>query len=259
MHSRRSVSSLSRRLRHAPRSVCALAFCAVCIAQMPWAGAQGVAAHNCCVQPSGVLQLEAMAQAEVTPDRAVAAFAAVRSGPDVAALNAEVAKLLDSAVKAARATPGMQVQTGSFQTQPRYKVVAGQSQQDGWTVRAQLIVKSADFAAVGRLAGQLAQSLQVESTGSEISTELQARELAKLTQMAIAKYRTQAQAAAHDFGYSGYVLRDVNIGGLQGAAPAPRPMFRAMAAAPMGEQAVPIEAGVQTLGVSVSGSVQLQR
>ncbi len=259
MHPRPFASVHARRLFRWPRMLPALALCAAGIGPVPFAQAQGTSAANCCAQPSGVVQLEAMAQTEVTPDRAVAALAAVRSGPDVAALNAEVTKLLDNAVKAAHATSGVQVQTGSFQTQPRYKVVAGQSQQDGWTVRAQILLKSADFAAVGRLAGQLAQSLQVESTGSEISPELQARELAKLTQMAIAKYRAQAQAAAHDFGYAGYVLREVNIGGLQGAAPAPRPMFRAMAAAPMAEQAVPIEAGVQTLGVSVSGSVQLQR
>ena len=81
----------------------------------------------------------------------------------------------------------------------------------------------------------------------------------RLTQQAIAQYRNQAQAAARDFGYAGYALREVSIGSLQGASPAPRPMFRAMAAVPLGEQAIPIEAGVRALGVTVSGSVQLQR
>lgn len=258
MNSRSFVPSLARRLPGLRRHFPAVALCAACLAAAPLALAQTPLA-TCGAQPAGVVQLEATAHADVTPDRAVAVLAAVRQGSDVATLNAEVAKLLDSAVKAARATPGVQAQTGGFQTQPRYKAVAGQSQQDGWSVRAQIILKSVDFAAAGRLAGQLAQSLQVESTGTEISPELQAHELTKLTQMAIAQYRTQAQAAAHDFGYAGYTLREVNIGSLQGASPAPRPMFRAMAAVPMGEQAVPIEAGVQALGVTVSGSVQLQR
>ena len=236
----------------------AVALCAACLAVTPAALAQ-TPLGDCGARPAGVLQLEATAHADVTPDRAVVVLAAERQGSDVAALNAEVTRLLDSAVKTARATPGVQVQTGNFQTQPRYKVVAGQSQQDGWSVGAQITLKSVDFAAVGRLAGQLAQSLQVQSTGTEISPELQARELAKLTQQAIAQYRNQAQAAARDFGYAGYALREVSIGSLQGASPAPRPMFRAMAAVPMGEQAVPIEAGVRALGVTVSGSVQLQR
>ncbi len=258
MHSRSCVSNPARFGSGLRRQVPAALLCAACLVAAPLALAQTPLA-NCGIQPAGVVQLEATAHADVTPDRAVAVLAAVRQGSDVATLNAEVTRLLDSAVKVARATPGVQVQTGSFQTQPHDKVVAGQSLQDGWSVRAQIVLKSVDFAAVGRLAGQLAQNLQVQSTGTEISPELQAQELAKLTQLAIAQYRTQAQAAAHAFGYAGYTLREVNIGSLQGASPAPRPMFRAMAAVPMGEQAVPIEAGVQALGVTVSGSVQLQR
>ncbi len=258
MHSRSCASNPAQCGSGLRRQVPAALVCAVCLMAAPLALAQTPLA-NCGIQPAGVLQLEATAHADVTPDRAVVVLAAERQGSDVAVLNAEVTRLLDSAVQTARATPGVQVQTGNFQTQPRYKVVAGQSQQDGWSVRAQIMLKSVDFAAVGRLAGKLAQSLQVQSTGTEISPELQARELTRLTHQAIAQYRNQAQAAARDFGYAGYALREVSIGSLQGASPAPRPMFRAMAAVPLGEQAVPIEAGVQALGVTVSGSVQLQR
>ena len=231
------------------------------VAAMPGARAQQAlpAAPLCCAQPAGVVRLVAGASAEVAPDRAVATFAAVRQGPDVAALNTQVAGLLDAAVKAARAVPGVEMQTGGFQTSPHDKVVAGQVQQDGWTVRAQLTVKSADFAALGRLAAQLAQTLQVQGTGTEMSAALQAREQARLAQMAIANFRTQAQAAARDFGYAGYTLREVDVSALQGASPAPRPMFRAMAAASMEAPAIPIEAGLQTLSVTVAGTVQLQR
>lgn len=230
-------------------------------AAVPAARAQQVLppAPACCAEPSGVVRLVASASAEVAPDRAVATFAAVRQGPDVAALNTQVAGLLDAAVKAARAVPGVEVRTGGFQTSPHDKVVAGQVQQDGWTVRAQLTVKSADFAALGRLAAQLAQTLQVQGTGTEMSAGLQAREQAELTQMAIARYRAQALAAARDFGYAGYTLREVDVGALQGAAPTPRPLFRAMAAPSMEAPGIPIEAGLQTLSVTVAGTVQLQR
>ena len=228
---------------------------------MPGARAQQAlpAAPLCCAQPAGVVRLVAGASAALAPDRAVATFAAVRQGPDVAALNTQVASLLDAAVKTARAVPGVEVQTGGFQTSPHDKVAAGQVRQDGWTVRAQLTVKSADFAALGRLAAQLAQTLQVQGTGTEMSIALQAREQARLTQMAIANFRIEAQAAARDFGYAGYTLREVDVSPLQGASPAPRPMFRAMAAPGMEAPGIPIEAGLQTLSVTVSGAVQLQR
>ena len=209
--------------------------------------------------PSGIVHLEAVARSEVKPDRAVATLAAVRQGSDAAALNVEVARLLDAAVEAAHATAGVAVQTGGFQTAPRYRTVSGQSEQDGWTVRAQLILKSADFVALGHLLGQLAQTLQVEGTGTEISGDLQAREQTQLTKMAIGQFRARAQATAHEFGYRDYALRDVSIGNLQGLTPAPRPMFRALVSASSAEVPVPIEAGVYTLTVSVQGSVQLQR
>jgi predicted secreted protein len=230
-----------------------------CQAQPPLPTPHSRAAQGCASAPSGIVHLEAVARSEVKPDRAVATLAAVRQGSDAAALNVEVARLLQAAVEAAHATAGVAVQTGGFQTTPRYRTVSGQSEQDGWMVRGELILKSADFVALGHLLGQLGQTLQVAGTGTEISGDLQAREQTRLTKMAIAQFRVQAQAAAREFGYRDYALRDVSVGNLQGLTPAPRPMFRALVAASPAEAPVPIEAGVYTLTVNVQGSVQLQR
>ena len=251
----RSKALLQRLLAALPVALVSLA----CQAQSPLPMPHTRAAQPCAAEPSGLVHLEAVARSEVKPDRAVVTLAAVRQGSDAAALNGEVASLLHAAVEAAHATAGVAVQTGGFQTTPRYRTVSGQSEQVGWTVRAQVILKSADFVVLGRLLGQLAQTLQVEGTGTEISGDLQGREQAQLTKMAIAQFRARAQSTAHEFGYRDYVLRDVNVGTLQGLTPAPRPMFRAMAAASPAEVPVPIEAGMYTLTVSVNGSVQLQR
>ena len=246
---------MQRLLAALPVALISLACQAQSLSPMPhtWA------AQPCAAEPSGIVHLESVARSEVKPDRAVVTLAAVRQGPNAAALNGEVASLLHAAVEAAHATVGVAVQTGGFQTTPSYKMVSGQSEQDGWTVRAQIILKSADFVVLGRLLGQLAHTLQVEGAGTEISGDLQGREQAQLTKLAIAQFRARAQAAAHEFGYRDYVLRDVSVGNLQGLTPTPRPMFRAMAAASPAETPIPIEAGLYTLTVSVNGSVQLQR
>jgi predicted secreted protein len=230
----------------------AVVWAAACLAPAVGAAAQGVPAV---AASAALLQFDASARADVLPDRAIAVFVAQRQGSDVAALNAEVAGLLDAGLKLARGVPGIVAQTGSFQTSPQF----ADNRQTGWSVQAQLIVRCADAAALGRLAGQLAQTLQVQSVGAEFSDALQQREQQQLTQAAIAAFRARAQAAARDFGYCCYALRDVNVGSLQGAEPGPRPLLRAFAAAAPNGAEVPIDPGTRSLSVVVSGSVQLLR
>lgn len=209
--------------------------------------------------PAGVVQFDVVARANVTPDRAVARFAVVREGQDVAALNAAVVAALDAAMHRARAVPGIDAHTGTVETTPHYVPVAGAApHQDGWTVRGEVTLRSADFAALGRAAAALAQDLQIDGIGTEFSAELQRSQQDQLTARAIADFRVKAQRVAQDFGYRGYALREVTVGALQGADGG-RPPLRMTAMAAAGNDAVPIEPGARTLSVSVSGSVQLQR
>lgn len=209
--------------------------------------------------PGGVLQLEARATVEVVPDRTVAVLAAVAQGSDVAALNAEVAARLEAAVRRAGQAQGVQVATGGITTQPRWVDNHGTARQDGWTVRALLRLRATDPEALARLLGQLGGSLQVESVSAELSPELRKRELDHLSAQAIAAFRARAQAAARDFGYGSYTLGTVRLGDLQGAEPQPRPLMMAARSAPGEAPPMVVQPGPRELGVSVDGSVRLQR
>lgn len=212
--------------------------------------------------PVGVVDLQASAQVEVVPDLAVMTLAAERSGTDPASLTAQVSKTLEAALQQARTVPGVQASSGGLNTQPRWKTVNNQSQRDGWTVHAELILKSHDAAALGKLAGQLAQQgLMIESNSFEVSRALREREETALIESAIARFKAKATTAAHALGYAAYTLRSLQIDPLQGPTPPPYPMrMRAEAAiAADSAPAVPLAAGRLPLQLNVHGSIQLIR
>ena len=78
----------------------------------------------------------------------------------------------------------------------------------------------------------------------------------KLTGEAIASFRQQATSAAEAFGYSGYTIREVNVGH-NGVMPRPMMMMSARADAKAAAP-VPLEGGTSTVTVNVSGSVQMK-
>jgi predicted secreted protein len=204
---------------------------------------------------AALLRLQTSASDAVAPDVAVATLAAVRQGPDVGALNDAVGALLDAALRRARATPGISASTGGYSTEPRMGGTEGHETVDGWTVRATLVLRSADFAALGRLSAELGRGLQIESIGSDYSPALRQRERDALQRRAIAEFRARAQSAAQDFGYRGWALHEVDVGELQGAdGPPLRMQLMAAVAAPL-----PVAPSARRLSLTVSGSVELQR
>ena len=257
------IPRISRRLRMARRALLlaglatALPVLAVTLPMLlPTASAEPA------LPPSGVLQLEARASADVTPDRTVATLAAVAQGSDIAKLNAQVAKTLDEALRRARAAPGVQAGTGSVGTVPRWRDSGGTMRQDGWTVTAVLTLRAADAQALSGLLGELGGTLQLQSVQAEMSAAQRQHELEQLSARAIAAFRARAQAAARDFGYAGYTLGQVQLSGLQGSEPQPqpRPLLRQMLnAQPMAQPAIAVQPAGQEVGVSVSGTVQLVR
>ena len=117
-------------------------------------------------------------------------------------------------------------------------------------------LESHDFAAASKLAGQLSSVMQVGNVSFSLSREAQRAAEQKLTGEAIASFRQQATSAAEAFGYSGYTIREVNVGH-NGVMPRPMMMMSARADAKAAAP-VPLEGGTSTVTVNVSGSVQMK-
>jgi len=209
--------------------------------------------------PADVLNLDASVSTEVSPDLAIFTLAVVREGPDVAPLTKDVNATLAKAVADAKAVPSVLVSNGSYSTFPRYETRNNQSVRNGWTVRAELIVKSRDFNAIGALVGRLSDTMQITGSAFDLSPELRAKESSALIDRAAQAFQEKAAAASRAFGYAGYSIREVTMGG-DGQGGGPRPMMLQSrmalkdAAAP-----VPVESGRITLTVTVNGSVLMRR
>ncbi|WP_206953592.1 SIMPL domain-containing protein [Trinickia acidisoli] len=206
--------------------------------------------------PSGVLSLSAQASADVPQDVVDITLFYEKEANDAASLTDSLNQHADAALKQARGVANVTAHTGTFTIYPM-------TDRDGhissWRGRTEVVLESRDFAAATKLAGQINSTMQVGSVAFSLSPDAQRAAAEKLTTEAIKKFRDQAESSARAFGYGGYTIREVDVGG--GNAPPPRPMFamRAMAAAAPAAAPLPVEGGKSTVTVTVSGSVQMTR
>jgi predicted secreted protein len=207
-----------------------------------------------------VLALSASAATEVTMDTLSITLAATREGGDAAEVQSQLSGLVEAALSAARAgarAGQVEVRTGAFSVGPRYAPRGGIA---GWQGRAEIVIEGRDAAAVSRLAGRM-QGLAVARANFSLSRELREKTEAEVSGQAIARFRERALQHAQAFGFSGYVVREVQVGSPELPVFAPMPAMRAVAsqARPSDEQAVPVEAGRATVTTTVSGSVLMTR
>lgn len=208
--------------------------------------------------PRERLSLTASASAEVTRDVLGISFSTTREGADAGGVQTALKQALDVALAEARkvAKPGLvDVQTGGFSLTPRYDPKTGKI--NGWQGSAELQVEGRDTAAIAQLAGRI-NTLTISRVGYSLSREAREKAETDISAQAISRYRAKAVDYAKQFGYSGYVVGEVNINSDEQA---PRPMMmKAMRmTAGAADEALPTEAGKATVTVSVSGSVQLTK
>ncbi|TAG03207.1 MAG: DUF541 domain-containing protein [Betaproteobacteria bacterium] len=206
-----------------------------------------------------VLSLDATVSTEVIPDLAYVTLAAEATGTEAGTITREVQQIINAALAQAKATKDIEARTGAFQTNQRWN---SKGTRDGWTVRAELIVKSKDFATLGTLAGKLAQQkLMIVGTGFELSRELREREEAALIERGIAAFRAKASTASKAFGFGNFSLREVNLGSIAGNNPMPMPKAMMMRAqvADAAPESMAIEGGKTTLTLTVGGSIVIMK
>ncbi|WP_213296977.1 SIMPL domain-containing protein [Paraburkholderia sacchari] len=207
-------------------------------------------------QPAGVLSLSAQASAEIPQDVVTITLFYEQEAKDPASLTATLNQRADQALQKAKGVTGVTARSGQFSIYPS-------TDRDGrisaWRGRTEVVLESHDFAAASKLAGDIASVMQVGNVQFSLSPEAQRAAEQKLSGQAIASFREQAAANARAFGYSGYTVRDVNVGH-QGVMPRPMMMMsaRAMSADAKAAPPMPLEGGTSTVTVNVSGSVQMK-
>ncbi len=205
--------------------------------------------------PMQRVSLSASASVQVPQDVLTMSLSTQREGVDPQTVQSQLKTALDTALAQARraASDGlMEVQTGRFSLSPRHD---RNGKLTGWQGTAELVLQGRDFARMGETAGKL-QTLTVANTSFGLTTEQRQSAQAQAQSQAIAQFRQRAGEAAKSFGFSGYLLVDANINAADFGGP--RPGLMAMSArAAVDDSPVPLEAGLATVTVTVSGSVQL--
>jgi predicted secreted protein len=203
-----------------------------------------------------VVTLEASATGEIPADTLTITLFTEEQGPDPTDLAAKVNARLEQALAKARSEPNVQAQSGNYHTNPLYDRA---NQITGWRIRAELVVESRDFKAVGALAGRLQPALKVSAMMFSLSRAAREKAEATLLTQAMDKFQDKARAIAKGMGFPGYTLGQVAI---HGDGPPVQPVgyrgvaMAAMADAPPGPP-VPVEGGRNAVTVTVSGSVIL--
>ncbi|CAH0440399.1 SIMPL domain-containing protein [Ralstonia pseudosolanacearum] len=218
------------------------------LAQTPAAPAGGW------TSPSGVLSLDAQAVADVPTDTVTLTLGAEQDGPDPGAISAALSRKADDVIAQAKRATGVQAESGGFSIYPN-------TDRNGkisvWRGRAEVRLTSKDFAAASKLAGQLANQMQVQNVNFTLSREARTAAETKLIDQAVNAFRDKAQATTKLFGYSNYAIREVHVSE-GGGSPGPRPLMRMAAmASDSAPVPVPIEGGKAQVVVTISGAVQM--
>lgn len=234
------------------RSPCWRTWGAVCAAA--WCSTAALAAES--APPTGVVALTATASVEVTRDLMAVTLTTTREGPDAIAVQTALKQALDAALAEAKSVARagqIDVRTGNFSLHPRYSPKGAFS---GWQGTAELVIEGRDLPGISQLAGRV-QTMTIARVTQGLSREQREKAEGGVTAQAITRYRAQAAAVTQQFGYASYLVREVSVNGNdQGGVPEPV-MYRAKAMSAMADAALPVEAGMASVSVTVSGTVQM--
>jgi predicted secreted protein len=248
------VFSLTK-LGAACAAVAAIAAVQPVYAQTP---ATAPAATESSTNRSPEMTLQATASSEVKQDTVRISLSAEVEAPDQPAAGKKLTAALDDAVKRARDAKGVEVRTGGYNVWPNTN---SKGKISSWRGQGEIVLESKDFEAAAALASKLSDKTAISNISFSLSREAREAEERKLLKEAAQAFKDRALAAANAFGFSGYRLSKLELGGSGG----PMPMPRMMGAAAMAKDAsggyspdVPLEAGDVTVSIAVNGTIVLQ-
>jgi predicted secreted protein len=233
------------------------AVAALAAVQPAHAQAQAPAATEAPASRAPELSLQATASSEVKQDTVRITLSAEVDAPDQPAAGKKLSAALDDVVKRARDVKGVEVRTGSYNVWPNTN---NKGKIASWRGHGEVVLESKDFAAAAALASKLSDKTAISNIGFLLSREAREAEERKLLKEAAQAFKERALAASNAFGFSGYRLSKLELGGSGGPMPMPRMMGAAMAkdASAGYSPDVPLEAGDVTVSIAVNGTIVLQ-
>jgi predicted secreted protein len=199
------------------------------------------------------VNLSASASMEVENDTLIAILYAQKEGSDLGSLTNSINQQISAALKQAKQSDDIKVQTLGYQTSPIYQ----QTRLSGWRVKQSIRLESRQSEKLSQLISQLQTSLALESISYAVSTERQKEIEEQLIGEAIGEFQHRARMVTNKLGHKTYRLVDLSIN-TSGQPIRPMRMRASMMSMERAVAAPALEAGTQTLEVSVNGRIELQ-
>lgn len=198
------------------------------------------------------IYLSASAQTELANDTIIVSLYAEEEGSSPAQLAEIVNKKIQWAVALLKKHPQIQLQTAAYATNPVYQ----QNRIKSWRVRQSLELKSQDIAGTSELLAELQTRLALSNLRFAVSPELKTKTDDGLIAEALAAFGQRAQLVTDQLKRKAYKLVDVNIATAGNPVNYQRFQMAEMAKSSLAAPA--LEAGEQTVQVTVSGNIELE-
>ena len=199
------------------------------------------------------ISLSASAEREVENDLLVANLYAEHQAQKQQDVANHVNKAVRWALDRSKKVAGIKVQTTQYNTSPLYnkQIITG------WRARQGIRLESTDAAALSELIGELQDQLLVASINYGVSKQARDQAEEELTSEALAQFTKRSQLIAQSLGRDGFKIVQIHVN-TQGGRPVPVSYAtRGLARAEAMDAAPAIESGVQSVTVSVNGTVEI--
>ncbi|MCG8382175.1 MAG: SIMPL domain-containing protein [Gammaproteobacteria bacterium] len=201
------------------------------------------------------VHLTVSAQEEVENNTLVALLSVFAENKEAKAAASTVNEKTAWALAEAAKVKPVKTQTLNYRTSPIYK----KQKVTGWRVQQSIRLESEDTAMLSELIGTLQESLALQSINYQISHAAHQKAEELLTQKALATFQARAKIVAEALGAKQFKLLQINIHHAAAPPVYPSRMRAVETFADKAAAAPSFQKGVQTVSLSVSGSIQLER
>ncbi|HUF71931.1 MAG TPA: SIMPL domain-containing protein [Gammaproteobacteria bacterium] len=198
------------------------------------------------------VDLMAEARLDVENDVLIAMVFAEVENNDQADAAAAVNEAIAWAADRARRVEGVEIQTTNYTTRPLY---ANGRRIVGWAARQGLRLESGDAGALSALLGELQERVAVQSMSYGLSDAARNGAEERLIADSLAQFDRRARLVAGELGRDGFRIVQLSIG--TGGFFLPREAMALSRAADASFTPPEIEAGTQSLTVTVNGTIEL--
>lgn len=213
------------------------------------------------VQP--MVSLAASASREVEQDRTILTFSREQRGKDAQQLADEVNRAVNAVLEAAKANEKLSARSGSYAIWPQYEYDSRgkQSGEPFYTVRAEVIVTTADRLEATQFVEQVSEQMNLSSIDFDLSQSAREAVENDIRAEAIKSFQSKASAVAREFGFEGYELTQIQVEDshhMRSPQPRMSMMRTAQAEEAMDFSGPQFEAGKAQVTVRVSGEIFLR-